>query len=117
MKNHSIGWIVFSLCLPIFARASNSIFKSNTGIFYATPELIENDRGLLCLGYTREECANGEFKVIAAFGSSNGSFFYDIEYSLANYTCRASIGKYYGTEGWATLHLKSGKDCSLRMTP
>ncbi len=115
MKNQLLCLIAIYLCLPNLANANSDLFKPHTGVYYPTAELIENDRGLLCVGYTDKECAEGEFKAIAGGGSTDGSFFYDIEYSLRNFTCRASIGKYhYAGEGWITLDLKSGKNCISR---
>ncbi len=94
------------------AHAESAVFKTNVGIFCNSPELIENDRGLLCVGFDAKDCAQAEFRAVAAAGSTEGSFSYDIEYSIKGTTCRAYLGKsFVPGMGWATTNFKSALIC------
>lgn len=55
MNLRALTVAVFCFCNASISYAEET-FKPNQGIYYDSPVLIENDRGLLCLGYSKEEC-------------------------------------------------------------
>ena len=112
MNLRALTVAVFCFCNASISYAEET-FKPNQGIYYDSPVLIENDRGLLCLGYSKEECAGASFKVLAGGGSTDGTFGYDLSYTINGVTCGAYIEKsFISGRGWATTTFKSGKNCS-----
>lgn len=105
-------FIVLTAFSPAYAAAS--IFNSERAVFTATNQLTANDHGLLCVGYSDEQCAAADFHLIAAGASTEGGgrVDYQIEYTIAGYQCNANLSKsIFPNQGWFTVSLKSGLGC------
>jgi hypothetical protein len=110
------AFLVIGIC-SASAFAYDAKFKDVDGVYYKTPELIKNDKGLICVGYSKEDCDAGEFNLVSDLRTAEKDYqvvYYDLAYSIGKYTCRAVIGKILTPAGWTTQYFKSGQSCSKR---
>jgi hypothetical protein len=83
-------------------------------LFTQTPQLVDNDKAMLCYGRPEADCSRSAIQVVSETESNEGYITIGVHYRYRSESCEGTlIKRHFKGRGWVTIEFEYGIGCHI----